>query len=115
MRHLNDLVGNPPVGDIATKRIQQGPVVEGMALLRLDDEDRTLAPFGIGPTDDRNQPHARQSPDDGLNLRRIDPLAARFDQILGAAGDRQIALVVDAGEIARVEITLAVQRVSPAP
>src|SRR3546814_8605035 len=33
----------------------------------------------------------------------IDPFAARLDQILGAAGDDQIALRVDARQIARVE------------
>ena len=78
-----------------------------MALLRFDDQEGALAPFGIGLADDRDQAHAGQAPDDGFDLGRVDPLAARFDQILGPAGDRQIAIIVDAGEVAGVEIAFA--------
>src|ERR1700679_2325801 len=79
-----------------------------MALLRLDHEDGALAPFGVDPTDDRDQTHTGQPADDGLDFGGIDPFAARFDEVLGAARNGEIALRIDAGEIARIEIALAV-------
>ena len=109
MSHPNHLIGNPPVRDLAAKRIQQGLVVDGVALLRLYDEKRPLPPFGIGLADDGDQAYARQPADDGFDLDRIDPLAARFDQVLGPARDGEIAVIVDAGEVAGVEIAFAVE------
>ena len=110
LRHPNHLVGNPPIGDVAAKCVQQRLVFECRAFLGLHDKDRALTPFGIGSTDDRDQPHTRKTPDDGFNLRRVDPFATGLDQILGSALDRQIAAIVDAGEVARIEIAFAVQR-----
>ena len=48
-----------------------------------------------------------QRADDRLDLGRVDPFAARLDQVLGAPGDDEVAVGVDAGEIAGVEPAIA--------
>ena len=43
-------------------------------------------------------------PHDGvLEIDRADPFSARFDQVLGAVGDAQVALCVDGGDIASAQ------------
>ena len=85
------------------------------SLSRLDDQHRALAPFVVVPADHRDVPDVGMAPDDRLDLVGIDPLAARLDQILGAAADRQIAVGVDRREVAGVEIALVVERVARPP
>ncbi len=46
-------------------------------------------------------------------LDRGDPLAARLDHVLGAVGDLHVAVRIDRGDIARVEIALRVEHVGP--
>jgi len=67
-----------------------------LALAHLDQQYRPLAPFRVGAPDDGGKRDLRQRADDRLDLRRIDPFAAGLDEILGAAGDDEVALAVDA-------------------
>src|SRR3546814_12064128 len=51
--------------------------------------------------------------DQRLDFGGVDPFAARFDKVLGAARDRQIARPVDQGKVARVEPSRGVGRGLP--
>src|SRR3546814_5789931 len=56
-----------------------------------------------GSPDHRDQRNLRQGGDDRFDLGGVDPLAPRFDQILGAAGDGDVAARIDARKIPGIE------------
>ena len=62
------------------------------------------------PSDDRGQRHLGQRTNNRLDLGGIDPLAARLDQVLGAAGDDQVADGIDARQVAGRKPAVGIRR-----
>src|SRR6185503_7133140 len=50
-----------------------------------------------------------------FQLDRADPFAARFDHVLGTVGDLHVSVLVDRGDIARVEPAIGIDRVTSLP
>ena len=77
----------------------------GDACRRADDDegDRHRAPARVGAADDRGVGHGRMPPQDGLDLRGIDVLAARHDQVVATIGHAQAAGRVEGADIAGPE------------
>jgi hypothetical protein len=88
----------------------RAPLSTEWPLTGLDHQQGALAPFGIGASDHGDQAHAGIRADDVLDLDRVDPLAARLDQILGPTREGQGSAVVDDRKIAGVEPAVLIQR-----
>src|SRR3546814_7267433 len=80
--------------------IEQRGIADVDALARLDHQHWPLVPFCVRATDHRCQRHLGQRADDRLDLAWVDPFAARFDEILHAAGNADHAVAIDDSEIA---------------
>ena len=68
--------------------------------LRRDDRDDAFAEIAVRRADHRRFLHAGLLVEQHLDLLRIDVVAARDHQVLGAADDRDIAVGIDLAEIA---------------
>src|SRR3546814_14711973 len=76
-----------PFGHTPSQRIEQRGIADVDALARLDHQHWPLVPFCVRATDHRCPRHLGQRADDRLDLAWVDPFAARFDEILPAAGN----------------------------
>jgi hypothetical protein len=90
------LVPSEPLGQ------ERAQVVE-LAVFPGDDErDDDLSERRVGLSHDRRIDHVRVLGDHVLDLSRIDVLATADDQLLAAAGDREIAIRVCAAQVRRL-------------
>src|SRR3954454_1315238 len=108
----HDVVGHPPLGDLAIHELQDVLPRGALALLELHDQQRTLVPFRmIDPDDgrfrDSGMPH-RQI----FQVDRRNPLTAGLDHILGTVRDPHVSVAVDGGDVAGVEIAFLIEDVA---
>ena len=96
----NDFVGDPPFGDLVLVDGEEGGGVDGVAGLRGDDQEGAFVPFGVAGGDDGGFGDVGVADSDVLELDGADPLAAGFDDVLGAVGDLHRAAGVDGGDVA---------------
>ncbi len=111
-RHGIDFVDRrrqPPAGNLPFEACQQLVRVDLLPGTRLHHQYRALAPFRIRPPDDRHEANGGVLADEFFDHRGVDPLAARLDQVLGSAVYRDVAIGIDFGQVARVEIALVVE------
>src|SRR3546814_17882463 len=78
-RHIwnaDDGIGNPPRRDTPAQRAQQIIVDDRIVAARLDHEDRSFTPFGVGSPEHRDQRHLRQGVVDAFDLGGGDSLTS---------------------------------------
>jgi len=107
-RDADDFVRNPPRRHLAAQWREQRLVAD-LCIPQLHQQDGPLAPLEMRAPDDGRERHLGILVDQCLDLGRVDPLAARLDQILGAAGDDEIALGVDARQVAGGEPAVGIR------
>ena len=73
------------------------------AFFEYNHSERALLPLGIRHGDDGGFQHFGMRHQGILEIDRTDPLAAGFDQILGAVGDLHVAFAIDGGDVTRPE------------
>ena len=71
--------------------------------LQLHVGDRQLAGIGVGLADHRGEADGGMLEDDLLDRRRIDVVAAADHEVLGAAGDPEVAVGIETAEVAGVD------------
>ena len=107
----NDLVGNPPGRDPAPQRLEQGLVADRLGVRGSRPAGPAARPIsdpaGRSP---RPATTSGSAPTTASISAGIDPFAARLDQVLGAAGDDEVAVGIDPGEIAGREPAVGVGR-----
>src|ERR1700722_9701237 len=89
-----DVVRHPPFGDLAIHEFQDVLARGGLAGLELDDQQRTLVPFGMMDADHGGFRDRGMSDREIFQVDRRDPFAAGFDHVLGAIGDPHIAVLI---------------------
>src|SRR5262245_46457182 len=105
----NDVVGHPPVGNLAAHEFQDFIPGGRLILPENDDEQRPLVPLRMLHADHRCFRHFGMADGEVLEVDRGNPLAARFDHVLGAVVDLHMAVAVDGGDVTGVEETLLVE------
>src|SRR5690606_36075617 len=88
--------------------LDQRSVADRGAFAYLHQQHGALAPFRVRPSDHRRERNPRHLADDLLDLGGVDPLAAGLDQVLGAPGDHEVAVGLDAREVAGIEPAVVV-------
>ncbi len=78
-------------------------LIELCTRLRRNHGNHTLAEVGMRSADHRALSHARDRLDRSLNFGRVDIVAARDDEILGASDNVGVALLINVPEVARDE------------
>src|SRR5690606_11415209 len=104
-----DVVRQPPLGDLALYEGKQLLARGLLAVLRHNDEQGALVPFGMAHTDDGRLGDIRVADGQVFQIDGGDPLAAGLDDVLGAVGDLHVAVAVDMRDVARVEPALLVE------
>src|SRR6266511_2460480 len=109
---LRDLVDErPPLGQlplghlVGEERLEVGGG-DSRALRAHDTRQRSLVPSRIGDADHRRLDNLGMRHELVLELDRRDPLAARLDDVLGAVGDLDEAVLVDAADVAGAQPTV---------
>src|SRR5918992_3064302 len=95
MRQLgyeHDVVGHPPLGDLALVEPQELVFRDVLADLLHRDHDRPLVPFRMAHADHRGLGDRGVRDRDVLEVDRADPFAAGLDHVLRAVGDLDVAL-----------------------
>ena len=82
---------------------------DGGALLSHDHQQGPLVPFGVRQADGGGLLHAGAAKRNVLDLDRRDPFAARLDHVLGAVCDVHVAILIDGGDVARVEPAIGIE------
>src|SRR5690606_10117903 len=82
--HEDHIVRHPPFGDLALQEVEMFLLVLDLALLELDQQHRSLVPFGVRRADDGRQGDLGVTDGDVLDVDGADPLPARLDDVLGA-------------------------------
>src|SRR3954469_11420141 len=101
--HEYDIIGHPPLGDLAFVEAQQILLGHFLPGLLHRDNDRPLVPLRMLDADHRGFSDRRMGDGDVLEVDRADPFAARLDHVLGAVGDLDVAVRIDGADIARRE------------
>jgi hypothetical protein len=91
----NDLVGQPPLGNLALHELQDFVPAGRLFLLENHDQQRPLVPLWMLDADDRRLCHFGMPDGEILELDRGNPLTAGFDYVLGAVGHVHITIAVD--------------------
>ena len=78
-----------------------------IAGLGLDDGQHDLAPLGVGHADHRGVADGRVREQLGFDLGGIDVDAARDDEVRGAVGEEEVAVVVEVPDVAEREVVAA--------
>src|SRR2546428_4713939 len=99
LRDEHDVVGHPPLGDLAFVELEQLLAGNIQARLLHGHHDRPLVPFGMLHPDDRSLRDRGMRDRDVLEIDRADPFAARLDDILRAVGDLDVAVGVDGADV----------------
>src|SRR6187549_1639196 len=76
-----------------------------------DDQQGPLFPARMGHADNGGDPHPGTAGGDILQVDGADPLAARFDHILGTVRDSQKPVAVDRGDVAGIEPAFRIDNV----
>ena len=74
-----------------------------------DDQQRALVPFRMGDADHRGLGDVGMADGEVLDVDRGNPFAAGLDDVLGAVGDLHVAVGIDGGDVAGVEIAVLVE------
>ena len=106
----DDIIRHPPFGDLAIQIRGDRLCGHGRAGQRHDNEQRLLLPLRMGNADHRRFGHARATHGQVFDVDRIDPFAARLDDVLGAIGEADGIVVVKDSNIAAVEPAILKQR-----
>ena len=102
-----DVVGHPPFGDLAVHEFQDVLAACLLALLELHDQQRPLVPFRMMDADHGGFRHRGMADREVFQIDRRNPFAAGLDHVLGAIGDPHVAVRIDGGDVAGVEIAFA--------
>src|SRR5262249_4951007 len=105
----NNVVGHPPVGNLPAHELQNLSPGGRLTLPENDEEQRPFAPFRVLHADHRRFRDLGMADGEVLEIDRGNPLAARFDDVLGAVGNLHIAIAVDGGNVTGIEETLLVE------
>src|SRR4029078_3977889 len=100
LRHEQDIVRHPPLGDLALVEAQQLFARNLLPGLLHHHHDRPLVPLRVLDADHRRLRDRRVRDRDVLQVDRADPLAAGLDHVLRAIGDLHVALGVERGHVA---------------
>ena len=111
----DDFVGDPPFGDLAGVEGEEAGGIDGAAGFGGDDEEGAFVPFGVFGGDDGGFGDVGVGDGDVFELDGADPLAAGFDDVLGAVGDFHDAVCVDGGDVAGWEPAVFVAGVGVRP
>src|SRR5574339_206986 len=98
--HENQVVGHPPLGDLALVELEHFLLRDLLAGLLHHHHDRALVPFRVAHADHRGLGDRRVRDRDVLQVDRADPLAAGLDHVLRAVGDLDVAVGVDGAHVA---------------
>jgi hypothetical protein len=94
------VVGQPPLRDLAGDHCEQLAFVDSHSGAWHDEQQRPLLPFWVAGGDDRRLGDRGVRDGDVFDRDRTDPLAARFDDVLGAIDNLGAAVRVDGADIA---------------
>src|SRR4051812_34525019 len=109
-----DVVGHPPLGDLAFVEAQQIVLAHFLSGLLHRDNDRPLVPLRMLDADHRRLGDRRMRNRDVLEVDRANPLAAGLDHVLRAVGDLDVAVRIAGADIAGREPAL-LQRIAALP
>ena len=87
---------------------EDADLVERLAFLEGDDQDRPLAPYRMTGRDNGGFQHIRMRDGNVLERDRADPFSAGFDQVLRPVDDLHEPVGVDGGDISSEEPTIRV-------
>ena len=107
---IKHIIGEPPLRDLAREDAEQFVLIDLHSRARHDQQQRTLLPFWVVRGDDRGLGDGGMRDGDVFERDRTDPLAARFDDILGAIDDLGAAVRIDRADVAGPEPTLGIRR-----
>ena len=98
-----DIVGQPPLGDLAVEPGEDFLFAGVLALGPDHDQERPLRPFRMCDTYHRGFGHRWMADSRVFDLDRADPFAAGLDHVLGAIGNCHIPVRIDSRDIASIE------------
>jgi len=112
-RHLgneHDVVRQPPARDVRPQVREHRLAVDRAVGPSRHDEQRPLLPLRMERGHHRGLHHVGMAARRVLERDRADPLAAGLDEVLRPIDDRDVAVLVDRGDVARDQPSLAVER-----